>query len=190
MKKLIALPLLFLVLSCGTSKNLNKETETYPTQYKEVTVSVNPYLEKLGIEDKNAVVIVMSKSSMRYFGSQNSFLVMLSDGRMFKYATSDKDYTKLKSIEVTDASEKRRLTKTVNSINDIDTDTFKNPPARAYITDCTGYDLEIYNGTTGQFFDVYAPEAYIEDKLPRYKERRKLLKVLETLDFYNELFKS
>lgn len=188
MKKLITLPLLFLVLSCGTSKNLNKET--YPSQYKEVTVSVNPYLEKLGIEDKDAVVIVMSKSSMRYFGSQNSFLVMLSDGRMFKYATSDKDYTELKSIEVTDASEKRRITKTVNSINDIDTDTFKNPPARVYITDCAGYDLEIYNGTTGQIFDVYAPEAYIEDKLPRYKERSKLLKVLETLDFYNELFKS
>ncbi|RYJ42360.1 hypothetical protein NU09_2146 [Flavobacterium beibuense] len=114
---------------------------------------------------------------------------MLSDGRMFKYATTDEDYKELKSMEVTDAAEKERLTKTVNSINDIDTDTFKNPPARVMVSDCAGYDLEIYKGTTGQIFDVYAPEMYIEQKLPRYKERKKLVKVIEVLDFYNELFK-
>lgn len=162
-------------------------------EFNEVTVNVNPYIEKLGLEDKGAVVVVMSKSTSRYFGKENSFLVMLlvmlSDGRMFKYATTDKNYEKLKRMEVTDKAEKENLTKTVNSINNIDTDTFKNPSARVMVSDCAGYDLEIYKGTTGQIFDVYAPEMYIEQKLPRYKERKKLVKVIEVLDFYNELFK-
>ena len=187
MKKLIALPILLLFLCCGTSKNIEQDTPA--PEYKEVTINVNPYIEKLGLQDMDAVVVVMSKSTSRYFGKENSFLVMLSDGRMFKYATRDKDYNQLKSIEVTDAAEKGRLTKTVNSINDIDTDTFKNPPANAMYLHSNGYDLEIYKGTTGQIFDVYAPEMYIEDKLPRYKERKKFVKVLKALDFYNELFK-
>ncbi|WP_417353066.1 hypothetical protein [Flavobacterium alkalisoli] len=187
MKKLITLPILLLFLCCGTSKNI--EQDTPDSDFKEVTVNVNPYIEKLGLEDKDALVIAMSESTVRCMCTENNFLVMLSDGRMFKYATTDEDYKGLKSMEVTDAAEKERLAKTVNSINDIDTDTFKNPPARVLVSDRSSYNLEIYKGTTCQTFNVYAPEMYIVKKLPRYKERKKLVKVLKALDFYNELFK-
>jgi hypothetical protein len=169
---------------------------------------VNPYLEKLGITDENAIIVRYRVTNAWMMEKRESYLVFLPDGRMFKYA--GRDMLKngpfqyewvIKKIEITDRSDKKRFYKLVKKLKEIDKGQLnlmvKDVPVKEKnmmgqeamsISDANDYILEIHKGNLKSVYNSYAPEEYIELKYNGFKMRQKFMDIIKEFDFQKELF--
>lgn len=169
---------------------------------------LNSYVEKLGITDKNAIIIRCVVTNPWILGNASeSYLVILSDGRMFKYAGKDVAASEnfdfewqIKNEEITDEAEKKKFVTLVEKTNEIKQEKLNltqktisvegdiTTEESFWVSDANTYILEIYKNELNSRFDSYAPEQYIERQYNGYEMRQKFLDIVNGFYFEEELF--
>ncbi|QEE50207.1 hypothetical protein FUA48_11645 [Flavobacterium alkalisoli] len=167
-----------------------------PFEFQKSQLRQNPYIEELGLDDKNALIIKTQAYSPWSLGKSSSYLVVLTNVKMFKYyryihTAYSEDV--LKSSEITDAAEKTKLLKLINATTQIKSGmlniTKKDTGEELVIFDAGTCSIEIHQGELMSVLESYAPHEAIEYGYPGAEERQKLLDAANGFNFYDDLFR-
>jgi hypothetical protein len=176
----------------GQNENLPK------IKFYQQSNAINPYVKMLGLTDKNAIIVapyIISQEQSR------SFLVILSDGRMYKFATKQiDDSIEVRSEEVA-ADQKSyflELIRKMNSLrifktNDIEAYNYwkelqKKEKGMIVVVDGPYYSFEIFKRRDIASYGDYAPKSYIKSKRPGYELKKEFISIFEAFDFMDELW--
>lgn len=164
---------------------------------------INPYVEILGLTDKNALII--APQILPYSDKIRSFLVILNNGRMFKYAIKYHEYNidskpEIRNKEVV-GDEKLyffNLLKKINSLklfkaNDTEVYSYwqeldKSDKNRIVVLDGSTYCFNILQKRNVARYSVSNPDSYIALKRPGYILKEQFLILFKEFDFTEELF--
>lgn len=168
-------------------------------KFYEQSNTINPYVKMLGLDDKDAIIV-----APRIYNKQQeirSFLVLLSDGKIYKYAVWQIDNNpEIRSKEVADDQKQYflHLIKKMNSLrifknNDIEAYSYwkelqKNEKGMTVVLDGQYYSFEIFKGRDVASYGDYSPQSYISSKRPGYELKKEFLSIFEAFDFVDELW--
>lgn len=192
---------LFLFFLCSVFYGQNIDIPKMKFYDKEK--KINPYLEILELTDKNALII--APQILPNGDKIKSFLVLLDNGRMFKYAIMDHEYNidsnpEIRNKEVV-GDEKLyffNLLKKINSLKlfksyDIEAYSYwqeldKRDKNRIVVLDGSTYCLDVLQKRNVARYSVSNPDSYIDLKRPGYKLKEQFLILFKEFDFKEELF--
>lgn len=154
--------------------------------FTEKSANVNPYIDMLKLNDKNALII---KSYSNEFTS--SYVVLPSNGEIYHYGmyTIDgKSHTR--KIKVAEA-EKTHFLKLAEEINKLDATQLNRKEVTAAngtkseisFNNYPDYYIEIFQGNQSVKFNSLAADGFIEAQAAGYQMREKLVTLYKALDF-------
>jgi len=157
----------------------------FQTQVKEY----NPYINLLGLQDKDALIIRASEN-IETDTISGSYLVVLSNGEMYRYGVYLPDFkTHVRKIKVINA-DKTKFVKLIDDANMLDASqlnltriTTKNDKENISFTNYPNYNLELYEGKKSAKFYSLSAEGYINARADGYQMRERLVQLCKALDF-------
>jgi len=193
MKKLFALPLLFLLFCCKAVQQ--PSVALNPVHFNKFNDNQSLY-QKLGINDPDALIVSVLIYSSWSWGKSTSYLAVLSDGRMFKYhhhVHSLQYEDELRSAEITDVAEKEKFIKLINATADINPDKLdiqvNEKGKKMLIYDAAQYEIKLRRGDNVLELNSYAPYDFIKYGAIGKEDRQKLIDFADEMYFYNDLFR-
>ncbi|MBL7473318.1 hypothetical protein [Robertkochia sediminum] len=160
------------------------------------TEKQNIYIELLNLKDSNSLIVRIGHSSYWTKGMISKFLVYQNNGKVTRYdvfqPSDPKDKTDITRRKIRKQDYKFYWSYLNECSNN---DLFEIDRSRLNITkkpnkdagrvlemnavDGTNYHFEICQGNNYIAYGTYAPESYIKEKYPGWKERQKLLNLME-----------
>ncbi|MCH2032327.1 MAG: hypothetical protein MK202_02310 [Tenacibaculum sp.] len=180
-------------------KSFTQEYKIPQFNFKSTTDKLNTYISLLKIKDKQALIIKIETSSYWLKGLFSNFLVFENNGKVTFYECFiPPDFEKKLKIN------KRKIRKSKRKFYwDFLQNCFKNDrfsivqsklnirskpnkdgtKSVMVISDGTTYSLEITQGNKFSAYETYSPTTFIEIKFPGWKERKKIVDLMN--DIYN-----
>lgn len=198
---------LLLLLSLFCAVLYGQKSDIPKLKFYDKADNTNEYYALLGLMDKNAIIV--TPQILPYRNKIQSFLVILTDGSVHKYAMKALDNTSqkkskpdIRNKEIT-GEERLCFFSLLNKINmlrmfksnDIEAynywkDLNKNSPDSVVVLDGRTYDIRIFKNWNTTVYSTSNPHYYIKAERPGYKLKQEFLTIFEALDFGNELFET
>jgi hypothetical protein len=158
--------------------------------------STNPYIELLGLSDKNAIVVRASGNSP-VENKSGGYIVLYTNGDMYRYDITLLNLQTLITHMPLKGAEKTKSLNLIKQITSLDASKlnigllieYPNGNKTLKIQDGANYAIEIFKGNQYSIYESYSPQDYIEWKAEGYEERQKFLDLFIKFG-YNESVKA
>ena len=197
-----ALILLFLTLS---GKIFSQDFEIPKIEWEGKTETENNYVELLKLKDKNSLIVKIGYSSYWSKGQNSEFIVYLNDGKVKRYVVYQPNSTKLKTKIKRKKIKKKEYKYYWSHLNNIiEGNKYVIDKSKLNITEKKGkeegtmitmsvsdganYSFWICQGNNYLAYGSYSPESFIDGKFPGWKERQKLVELMNGFEKLTEKY--
>ncbi|WP_179320522.1 hypothetical protein [Winogradskyella helgolandensis] len=194
--------LLFLTL---VGKSFSQDFEIPKIEWEGITETENNFVELLKLKDKSSLIIKIGYSSYWTKGQNSEFIVYLNDGKVKRYVVYQSNSTKLKTKIKRKKIKKKEYKYYWNHLNDIiEGNKYVIDKSKLNITEKKGeeegtmitmsvsdganYSFRICQGNNYLAYGSYSPESFIDGKFPGWKERQKLVDLMNGFEKLTEKY--
>ena len=194
--------LLFLTL---VGKSFSQDFKIPKIEWEGKTETENNFVELLKLKDKSSLIIKIGYSSYWTKGQNSEFIVYLNDGKVKRYVVYQPNSTELKTKIKRKKIKKKEYKYYWNHLNDIiEGNKYIIDKSKLNITEKKGdeegtmitmsvsdganYSFWICQGNNYLACGSYSPESFIDGKFPSWKERQKLVNLMEGFENLTEKY--
>ena len=194
--------LLFLTL---VGKSFSQDFKIPKIEWEGKTETENNFVELLKLKDKSSLIIKIGYSSYWTKGQNSEFIVYLNDGKVKRYVVYQPNSTELKTKIKRKKIKKKEYKYYWNHLNDIiEGNKYIIDKSKLNITEKKGeeegtmitmsvsdganYSFWICQGNNYLAYGSYSPESFIDGKFPGWKERQKLVNLMEGFENLTEKY--
>jgi hypothetical protein len=194
--------LLFLTL---VGKSFSQDFKIPKIEWEGKTETENNFVELLKLKDKSSLIIKVGYSSYWTKGQNSEFIVYLNDGKVKRYVVYQPNSTELKTKIKRKKIKKKEYRYYWNHLNDIiEGNKYVIDKSKLNITEKKGeeegtmitmnvsdganYSFWICQGNNYLAYGSYSPESFIDGKFPGWKERQKLVDLMNGFEKLTEKY--
>lgn len=194
--------ILFLIL---VGKSFSQDFKIPKIEWEGKTETENDFLELLKLKDKSSLIIKIGYSSYWSKGQNLEFIVYLNDGKMKRFVVYQPNSTELKTKIKRKKIKKKEYKYYWNHLNNIiEEDKYVIDKCKLNITEKKGekegtmitmsvsdganYSFWICQGNNYLAYESYSPKSFIDGKFPGWKERQKLVDLMNGFEKLTEKY--
>ncbi|WP_299626886.1 hypothetical protein [uncultured Tenacibaculum sp.] len=194
--------ILFLTL---VGKSFSQEFKIPKIEWEGKTETENNFVELLKLKDKSSLIIKIGYSSYWSKGQNSEFIVYLNNGKVKRYVVYQPNSTELKTKIKRKKIKKKEYKYYWNHLNNIiEGNKYVIDKSKLNITkkkgeeegtmitmsisDGTNYSFWICQGNNYLAYGSYSPESFIDGKFSGWKERQKLVDLMNGFEKLTEKY--
>ncbi|HRN37154.1 MAG TPA: hypothetical protein PLL18_09630 [Flavobacteriales bacterium] len=162
--------------------------------WQEKTETENNYIDLLKLKDRNSLIIKIGYSSYWTKGQNSEFIVYQNDGKIKRFIVHQPNSTELKTKIKRRRISKKEFGHYWNHLNEIiqgkkyiidksklnitSKSNGDGTSSVISVSDGANYSFWMYQGKNYLVYGSYSPLSFIESKFPGWKERQKLVELM------------